>query len=92
MFGSKKAIAKIGVWALMAQTESLSVTDHIDELLEKIATPQISLDQIEGVEEAYLDIFIAKDNAERTTAEFMLDKHYIRKLGHLGLSVQFTVS
>ena len=34
-FETTKYIAKIGVWALMTQTRSVILTDHIDELLKK---------------------------------------------------------
>lgn len=59
--GSEKYVAKLGLWMLKAQTNSTSISDQIGELLEKLKMLQTRLDQIEGVEEASLDIFIPMD-------------------------------
>jgi hypothetical protein len=89
-FGSKDVIAKIGVWALIAQTNSPILADHLDELFGKIGDP-IPLDKIEGVEEAYLDIFMAPD-AENQTVESKISKSDLQKINRLGLDIQLTIT
>lgn len=92
--GSKTAVAKIGVWTLIAQAESRSIVDHVDELLKKVGSPTTPLDQIDGVDEAYLDIFITPDyeHREREPVEGMLTREHLTALDRLGLCLQFTVS
>jgi hypothetical protein len=92
--GSKTVISKIGVWTLIAQTDSPSITDHIDELLRTLRAPPMPLDQIDGVEEAYLDIFVAleQEHDQQETVEVMLSKTYTQALNRLGLGLQFTVA
>lgn len=88
---SKQVIAKIGVWSLVAQTDSRAIHDHIDELLGVIGTVQARLNQIDGVEDAYLDIFIALDDEGTRTAECRLSEKHLEELSRLGLCVHFTV-
>jgi hypothetical protein len=91
---STKVIAKIGVWALYAQTDSIEISDHIDELLKMIGNPITPLDEIDGVEEAYLDVFISSsdENDARKTVEFVISKDQLKELVRLGLCGHFTVS
>lgn len=92
--GSETAVAKIGLWALLAQTESRSIAEQVDELLGKLIAPRTRLDQIDGVDEAYLDIFVAPDysHAKRKTMESMLTRKQIADLDRLGVDVHITVS
>ncbi|MBA3353105.1 MAG: DUF4279 domain-containing protein [Blastocatellia bacterium] len=89
-----KAIAKIGLWALVAQTKSRSIPEQMDELLTKIGSPTKPLDQIDGVDEAYLDIFVTPDyeHQEREPVEGMLTREHLTALDRLGLCLQFTMS
>lgn len=91
---SKMALAQIGLWALTAQTQSFSIADHVDELLGKIGVPATPLNELEGVEEAYPDIFVTLDHecTERIASEGMLTNESLRRLQDLGLGMQFTVS
>src|SRR5437762_1177368 len=90
--GSKKYIAKIGMWALQAKSESGPVSDLVEELIQRIDNRPIRLDQIEGVEDAHLDIFVAMDDTrESETLEFAVTKTQINKLSQLGLSVSVTI-
>ncbi len=103
--GSEKFVAKIGMWTLQAKSESRSVSNLVEDLLAKIGDPPVPLDQIEGVEDACLDIFIATDKDGNGKLEFpppcgigtsaiewKLTDDHIRKLSQLGLSACFTVS
>ena len=88
-----KVIAKIGVWSFIARTDSRVATDHIEDLLSQMKMRQGPLDRILGVDEAFLDIFIALDyeNGTRERVEFMLSKKHVEELNQLGLRVQITV-
>jgi hypothetical protein len=64
-WNSGKFIAKIGLWALIAHSDSIVVSDHIDVLLKQIGNPPTPLNEIEGVEEAHLDVFVTLDDKIR---------------------------
>jgi hypothetical protein len=91
-----KYITKIGVWALISESESDSciVADHIDQLTSKIISKKVSITELAGVQEAYVDVFIAADADDKgeCTCEFQLIKENIEALERLGLPVRFTVT
>jgi len=91
---SNDFVAKIGIWSLKSQTDSPVITDHVDEVLQMLRRSSIPLDQIEGVEEAYLDIFVALDDEDDQgkTVEVMLSNTYTTALHRHGLGLQFTVT
>jgi hypothetical protein len=94
-YGQKRKVrANIGIWSLEAQSISASTSDHIDELLDKFDRFNGSLHKISGVEDAYLDIFVAFDgeSGKNNTVEFVLSKKQMEKLNRLGLSIQFTTT
>lgn len=90
--GSKSVIAKTGVWTLMAESNSKHILDRIDELLEMLSEIQIPLDKIDGVTEAFLDIFITstEDNNESRAVELNLGKMHMQILCLLGLGLKVT--
>ncbi len=90
---ANSVIAKIGMWALIAEIDSVNVGDHIDELLCKVGNPPVPLNLIEGVSEAHLDVaFFGSDDEEpRKTAEARLSRVHVETIGRLGLGMQFTV-
>jgi len=89
--GSRKFIAKIGIWALKIKSESRTISDLVGELFDKMADQSIRLDRIVGVEDAHLDIFFAFGDDEKDSVEFMLTKDQIGKASQLGLSICVTV-
>ena len=91
---STRFVAKIGMWMVDVESRTLSVSELIDELLQKIGNPSVRLDEIKGVEDAFLDIFVplSKDGKINEPLEFALTKNQITKLNQLGLSVEVTVS
>jgi hypothetical protein len=91
-YESRNVTAKIGIWALIAQTDSAIVSDHIDELLKKIGSPPRPLDEIDGVEEAYLDVFVGVEDENAMTVEFAIPKSQLKAVVGLGLCGHFTVS
>jgi hypothetical protein len=93
IFDSKKGIAKIGYWAIYAQTDSIDIFERINELLKKIGIQSTPLDKIEGVEEAYLDIFVAKTEVtDGRPVEFKISKEQLSDLARLGLSIEISAA
>ena len=92
--GVKPVTAEIGLWALSAQTKSVNISEHVDELLQKFQSVKRPLHRLDAVEEAYLDIFIAQDNetTDRNSIEAILSLEQVAKIGKLGLAVHLTVS
>lgn len=93
----KKYIAKIGLWALIEESDTsdpsrLSV--HINHLTSKVNIGESTIYGIDGVQEAYIDVFIAKNSDEdgEGTCEFELSKENITALQTSGLPIRFTVS
>lgn len=91
--GSKKLVAKIGVWRFTAETKSDCIADHINDLLATIKNISTPMNQIKGVEEAFMDIFIGLDEnpSLRQTLEFSVSKEQINLLGRLGLALEITI-
>lgn len=84
-------IRKIGLWSLAAQNESNDVTEQIEELMKKIGQSSVPLNKIEGVDEAYIDIFIAI-NSNNETVEFELGEILLKEIARLGLLVRTTLT
>lgn len=87
-------VAKIGVWELLADSSSTEISEHIIQLMSRLRNCDIKFDEIEGVQEAYVYVFIAGYTNEDGdgTCEFELSKKDIDSLGELGLSVRFTIT
>jgi hypothetical protein len=68
------------------------VSDHIDEILKKIGSPPTPLDKIDGVDEAYLDVFIGVEDESAKTVEFAIPRSQLKEVVRLGLCGHFTVS
>ena len=87
-------VAKIGLWALVAETKSSDLPVLIQELALKIGDHGPVLTGIDGVEEAYVDVFVAThvDDDGGGTCEFQLSQENVRALDRLGMPVRFTVA
>jgi hypothetical protein len=87
-------ITQIGVWELAATCNSESLSEHVEELTSKVTKTGSELLAIEGVEEAYADLFIGVETDEEGdgTCEFQLTEANLAALAKLGLPVRFTVS
>lgn len=83
---------KAGVWVFTAETRSEYLSDHIDELARKINVDR-NLEEIMGIEEAYIDIFMCtKCSKDSCASGFEMSKTNIAALGRFGLPVKFTVT
>ena len=87
-------VANIGLWALVAETKSSDLPVHIQELASKIGDRGPILTGIAGVEEAYVDVFVAVDAGDDGggTCEFQLNPENVRALDRFGMPVRFTVA
>src|SRR3972149_29892 len=79
-------VDKIGVWVLQAATDSQLLSDHIDELMSKFKATRKIIENISGVEEAYIDVFLCFERtADSETHFFELTKKKITQINRLGL-------
>jgi len=92
--GREFAPAKIGVWVLDVDSKSLNLSDHIKILASKFGSGHIPFLEIEGVEEAEIDVFIAGDTDDECHGKvrFELNNEAIAALAHLSLPLRFTAS
>lgn len=89
----KRIVFKIGLWGITASTNSQLISDHILELAPAAEAIQRALPDLQGLEEAYVDIFAAaKVDAIDVPVEFELDPADMRVLAQLGLPIRFTVA
>lgn len=92
--GSVTAVAKTGLWCLLAQTPSLSPREHLRELVQTIGTPPVPLVDLPNVQDAYLDIFIALDREEMpsTAVHWKFTSDEIKQISSYGLAVHVTIA
>jgi hypothetical protein len=93
---SKAYVTKTGTWWFSVDNKSrpagkpfYEVPQLVDEVLQMFAGRKKPLDAMAGVDEAYLDILIIQDMEDEldNTAEFILRKDQIVRIGQLGLGV-----
>ena len=89
----KKYTKKIGHWSLKSTLESQNISDHIIDLLSMIKNRDVSIVDLPGVYEGFLDIFMArviKDDERGGDCEFMLTPAALAALARSGLSLSVT--
>ena len=89
---SERYIAKIGLWAVSIESNYNGIASSLEELLQMFKNVKMPLTNIDGVDEAHIDIlFTGEEVGEvRQTAEVMLSIAQIRVIKDLGLGIQFT--
>ncbi|MDO8423059.1 MAG: DUF4279 domain-containing protein [Parvibaculum sp.] len=89
-------LRNIGLWALEAKIDpdSNNLSDYIDKLLSKIPFDHKKISELDGVEEACIDIFLAKtsDTDGGGTCEFEIRPDQIAEFSRIGVPVQFTIT
>jgi Domain of unknown function (DUF4279) len=90
--GSHQFMADVGLWRLKLMSDSVPAEKMIESLLEKIGSPPLPLNQITGVEAAYLELFFVWDDAPNESVEFRLTKDHLSKISQLGLDARFIIS
>jgi Domain of unknown function (DUF4279) len=92
----KKVVKKTGLWALVSDSDSSKLADHIDQLADRLKTisgKQLVLSGLPDVEELYFDIFVCgSGDRDGEEAEFGLAPNHISLLSEIGLEVKFSVS
>ena len=98
--GAKTYVAKTGLWTTRAEKHPVvdediphEVPAIINELLQRFNGRKEPLDQIPGVENAFLDILILGNvKEEMGGTEFIVSKEQIQKISRLGLAIHTTTS
>lgn len=90
----QKFTRKTGYWAIWPDATSLLLSDHISQLASKIRGHRGRLDEVSGVQDSYLDVFIAThaDEEGGGDVEFDLSREDLSALREIGLPVQFTIA
>lgn len=84
-------VTQMGVWELTSESNSLNLCEHISELMGKVRKSPETFLSIEGVEEAFIDIFISThDSGEGATYELELSSDNILALSQLNIPVHLT--
>jgi hypothetical protein len=88
--------AKTGLWALEIEkdADSIDLPIAIGELIRKVGTRVSDLKTIPGLEDAYVDVFIATDadGDGEGTCTFELSEQNLAALKSIGLPIHFTVA
>jgi len=90
----KEVVEKTGLWSLSVEPGSRDLSEILGELSSKICKKNDSLANVSGVEEAYVDVFVAvdADDLGGGGCEFELDVPCVRALSNLQLPIRFTVT
>jgi hypothetical protein len=90
---NQKYLTKIGLWSLAAKSGG-ELSELLDELSRQLSGVEEPLKSLAGVQDAYVDIFIAvdADNEGGGTWEAELSADSIRRLSALGLPMRFTAT
>ena len=88
-----KVVAKLGLWALIVELDSSSLDNHI-KLLAELLPFELSYSSIVGVEEAYVDIFVAmaSDADGDAYCTFELSPRSLDALARLKLPFHMTIT
>lgn len=91
---NRKLLEKTGLWALSIKSESKELSEMLEELANKFSKDAAALVPASGVDEAYIDVFIAvsAEDDGGGTSEFDLSQECLSALARLGLPARFTVA
>lgn len=90
----KQHLVKTGSWVLASPLNSTDVSDHIRHLETLIGGKKSVISTISGLQEAYIDVFLAYETEEDKDAsgEFELTSDAITVLSKLGFPLKVTVT
>lgn len=90
----EKVKKNIGLWAIVSNTNSPRISDHFDQIkekLEKIASCRVVLLSIPNIEEAYIDLFVCSLSGEEEVENiFCLDSKQLKLFSDLNLELRVT--
>jgi hypothetical protein len=89
----KEFVTKIGIWALIEESDSVNVSGFVEEIDSKLGAFGSSLSKIDGVEEAYIDVFVAMSGDRGgATCELDFSSENVKVLNRFGLPIRVTVT
>ncbi|AOY95573.1 hypothetical protein BKK79_27955 [Cupriavidus sp. USMAA2-4] len=85
--------AKCGLWGLVIESDSPLLEVQLAQLVEKVR-PSQTFPTVAGVEEAYVDVFIAlgSDSDGNANCDLSLSADLLTQVARLGLPLKITVS
>lgn len=91
---NRQLLEKTGLWVLSIKSESEKLSEMLEELASKFSKYGAELVPVSGVDEAYIDVFIAvsAEDDGGGTSEFDLSQECLSALARLGLPVRFTIA
>jgi hypothetical protein len=86
-----EVVAPIGLWTLVIELDSVSLDEHLKQLLDRLPDP-LPLSSIAGLEEAYIDSFIAiaTDSDGDGSCDLSVSSAVLQRLGQLALPLRLT--
>ncbi|MFA5204962.1 MAG: DUF4279 domain-containing protein [Lentisphaeria bacterium] len=88
---NKRCVSKTGIWLFQPQSYSTPISEQINELLNALSGAPMQISKIDGVEVAFVDLFVPTDDGPKKTIWFDLTHQQIEQIYKLGLYVSFTV-
>ena len=87
---SPTIISKTGLWSLESKSAANEVAEHVQDILDKLNGVDECVASIDGVEDAYMDIFFSErdEDDNKVGASFFLDPKQVSRISFLGLAVQ----
>lgn len=89
-----EVIERVGLWAITIKSETgLNLSEALESISQTLSLHNCKPAQLPGIEEAYIDIFIATDSdkAGNGTCRFDLNEETLAAIAKLNLPVRFTV-
>jgi hypothetical protein len=89
----REITAKTSVWTLTTEAKATDLSTHIQELSSKVDARLSRINEIAGVEGAYVDIFVAvsSDADGGGKYDFRLSPEDVSALQKIGLPIEFTL-
>jgi hypothetical protein len=90
----REFVPKVGLWALSVELESASLDAHLARLMEHLPQEGGALTSISGVDEAYVDVFIAlaSESDGEAKGEFEISARALEMAATLGIPVRLTIT
>lgn len=84
---------KLGLWALVVELDSPSLDTHLEKLVGSLPSGT-SLSSIAGVEDAYVDVFVALVSSSDGDAkcELSVSPKVLKSLASLGLPIRLSLT
>lgn len=90
-----EVVERTGLWAVTIKSETqIELTEALETLSRQLSANNHIITEMPGIEEAYLDVFIAAhtDANGECDCEFSLNEKSLSAIGKLGLPMKFTVT